>query len=173
MANTYTLIASATGNGSSGSVTFSSIPATYTDLKVVMSSRDSDTTSTANNTNIQFNGDTGSNYNSRTLVDLVGTVYSFSNTDTAISYLNHNSAGSSSTANTFDNTEIYIPNYLSSNQKSVSIDCVVENNSTLGYLWLTAGIWTGTSAITSIKISTGTGNYVTGSTFYLYGIKNS
>jgi hypothetical protein len=173
MANTYFLIASNTvGAGGAASVSFNSISNAFTDLILKYSSRDNDSTSTANNTLIRFNGST-SGYSFKTLADLAGTAYSYSNTDTAFSYLSHNSAGSNSTSNTFDNTEIYIPNYTSSNYKSISVDNIVENNNTYGYLWLTAGLWSNTAAITSISISSSGGSFVQYSSFYLYGIKNS
>ncbi len=59
MAATYTPIASATLAASTSSITFSSIPATYTDIVVVIN----DINSTGSfDTNIRFNGDSGSNY---------------------------------------------------------------------------------------------------------------
>jgi hypothetical protein len=68
MANTYELIEAQTLGTTATSVTFSSIPGTYTDLKLVASVR----TAWASDTNDQllefrFNGDTGSNYTYRQL----------------------------------------------------------------------------------------------------------
>ena len=72
---------------------------------------------------------------------------------------------------------IYIPNYTSSNAKSMSADSAREaNQATDNYLVLDAGLWNPASnvAITSIKISPRVGpNFVQYSTAYLYGIKNS
>jgi hypothetical protein len=78
------------------------------------------------------------------------------------------------TANTFGNGEIYIPNYAGSTQKSVSADAVAENNSaTYIYSALNAGLWTGTAAITSIKLLIPSYNFVQYSTAYLYGVSNA
>lgn len=81
-------------------------------------------------------------------------------------------------ANTFSNTEIYIPNYTSSNYKSVSSDSVQEaNDTTNNNMWLLAGLWSNTGAITQIDIgaddTSSSYNFLQYSTFTLYGIKNS
>jgi len=169
MANpTYNLIASqVVGSGGASSITFSSIPATYTDLKVVASCRD--TRAVVSNTlTIAFN--TGGTYSSK-LLEGSGSAASSSN-DTTGAVADINSA--SATANTFSNTEIYIPNYTSSNAKSFSADSVSETNGTTVYSSLIAGLWSGTGAITTIKLTPAvSASFVQYSTFYLYGINNS
>jgi hypothetical protein len=76
-----------------------------------------------------------------------------------------------STADTFGNTEMYIPNYTSSNFKSVSTDTVLENNASTVVTGMTAGLWSNTAAITSIDItSVFSGSLIANSTFTLYGI---
>lgn len=171
MPNTYTLIASNTvGSGGSASVTFSSIPSTYTDLLVKMSGRGSGTNS--NEIRLTFNSTT-SGYSNKTLYGSGSTAGSFS-TGTAYAYCGE-IAGASVTASTFSNTEIYIPNYASANYKSLSVDSVSENNSaTNNQLHLVADLWSNTAAITSITLGMdGAFVYSQYSTFYLYGIKNS
>jgi hypothetical protein len=79
----------------------------------------------------------------------------------------------SSTANTFDNSECYIPNYTGANYKLVSLDNAVDNNATAALLMLNAQLWSNTAAITSLTLALGAGNFMVNSTFYLYGIKNS
>ena len=56
----YESIASATGTGSSGTITFSSIPGTYQHLQIRINSRNDSTDGAT--TTMRFNGDTGSNY---------------------------------------------------------------------------------------------------------------
>jgi hypothetical protein len=171
MPNTMTLIASSTvGSGGAASIDFSSIPSTYTDLQILLSAR---TTRSGNNDFIQirFNGST-TNYSARFLYGS-STAQSF--TDTKI-YGYTSSAPS--TANTFGSLSYYVPNYLSSNNKSVSIDSVSENNASTAdsyALCLVAGLWSNTSAITSITLQplSGTDNFVQYSTAYLYGIIKS
>lgn len=83
---------------------------------------------------------------------------------------------SSFTANTFGNFEVYIPNYTSANNKSLSADSVTEDNASSVYgMSLVAGLWANTDAITSILVQdiAGGSNLAQYSTARLYGIKNS
>ena len=169
MANTYTLIASSTvGAGGASSIDFTSIPSTYTDLLLKVSSRSSDASVVAGIT-VQFNSDTTSgNY---TWKRLYGDGSSAPGSDSNFNFVLISAANN--TANTFGNGEIYISNYAGSSAKSISADSVSENNATNAYAILGAGKWSGTSAITSIKLVISAGNFVQYSTAYLYGIKNS
>ena len=170
MANpTMTLIGSpiTVGSGGVSSVTFSSIPATYTDLVVKVSSR---TDNTDTPIYIYFNSDTtNANYSVRRLL---GTGSAASSASFSAPYVIYADV-STYTASTFGNAEVYIPNYLVSANKSMSIDSVDENNATGAEAVLTAGLWSNTAAITTIKFQPLTGNFAQYSTFYLYGIKNS
>ena len=169
MATTYTLIASYAATGSVANIEFTSISATYTDLLVKVSSRSNrGGGQVSDGIAIQFNGST-SNLSMRYL-DGNGSSAG-SSTDTAIWT---RTSASGATASTFGNAEFYIPNYAGSTNKSVSIDGVSENNATSAFVMLTAGLWSNTAAITSIKIvSINAENLVEYSTAYLYGIKNS
>jgi len=75
------------------------------------------------------------------------------------------------TASTFASGEMYIPNYAGSNSKSFSADSVQETNASLAYSYLMAGLWSNSSAITSIALTPFTGNFAQYSTATLYGIK--
>jgi len=170
MANTYTLIASSTvGSGGSAYIEFSSIPSTYTDLCVVFSAR-SNRSADTDPINLELNGST-INDSSRYLYGDGSSAASGSSTSqTEIARM----PAANATASTFGNGLIYIPNYTSSNYKSSSGDSVTENNGTTAYAKLSAGLWSDTSAVTSVKITSQTGNnFVQYSTAYLYGIKNS
>jgi hypothetical protein len=67
--------------------------------------------------------------------------------------------------------EVYIPNYAGSAYKSISIDAVDENNASSAYSVLTAGLWSNTAAITSLRLTDNNGGYLQYTTAYLYGIK--
>jgi len=172
MANTFELIASSTvGLLGSASIDFNSIPSTYTDLLVKVSSRDG---RVANGTDvyISFNGST-SNLTMRRAYGDSSAAYSSSGSTGNIAI----EPSSTATINTFGNTEVYIPNYAGSNNKSYSADGVSENNATAAgsaFTQITAGLWSITSAITSISITPVSGNsFVQYSTAYLYGVKNA
>jgi hypothetical protein len=80
-------------------------------------------------------------------------------------------AGSINTSpSNFTNGSLYIPNYAGSNNKSFSVDEVYDQPSTAGYLNLIAGLWSSSSAITSIKIEAAS-SLTQNSTIYLYGVK--
>jgi hypothetical protein len=82
------------------------------------------------------------------------------------------SSSATATASTFGNIEYYIPNYTGSTYKSISMDSVAENNTTTAYAILEAGLWSDTSAINRINLtSENAANFVQHSTFHLYGIK--
>jgi hypothetical protein len=168
MANTYILIASSTVSSNTAGITFSSIPQTYTDLVIKASTRVT-ASATAWTVSLSFNGST-SNFSSIRLYGSgsgAGASYSAGNYGVA-------APGSTTTANTFNNGEIYISNYTSSNYKSYSNEDTSENNATEAYANLNAGLWSNTAAITSISLTAESPELlVTNSTFYLYGISNA
>jgi hypothetical protein len=168
MANTYTLIASSTvGSGGAANIEFTSIPATYTDLLLKLSSR-ADSAVNFYAVKFEFNSNT-SNYSSRYLYGTGSAVSSITSADSFSSYAN----GTNATASTFTSSEFYVPNYLVAQNKSYSIDYATENNATLAVAGITGGLWSNTSAITSIKLGLEGGNFAQYSTAYLYGISNS
>jgi len=169
MASKYTLIASSTvGSGGSATISFTSIPATYTDLKVVANAR-TDRASNNDWVKIGFNGSTSS-FTYREIEGDGSTVGSY----TGSGQLAFFATASSSTASTFGNAEVYIPNYTGANYKSYSVDTVTENNGTTAVASMNAGLWSNTAAITSIELTPNLGtNFVQYSTAYLYGISNS
>lgn len=176
MANTYTLISSNTLSSSAASVTFSSIPSTYTDLVIKLSARDSNAGTRQGKFRITFNSDSATNYSQTWMYgqpDASATPYSGQYTSNTVYYPpqgNGDSAGN--TSNTFTSMEIYIPNYLVSQNKPMSTVSATEDNATGSLLYADAGLWRNTAAITTISIVT-TGSYIAGSSFYLYGVKNS
>ena len=172
MPNTFELIASSTvGAGGTSAIDFTSIPSTYTDLCVVYSLRSDRAGQSITDTLMQFNGDTGSNYSSRRLYGS-GTAAASDNFGT-LAYVGYAPA-STATANTFGNSQVYIPNYAGSTTKSYSCDATQENNTTAAYQFLIAGLWNNTAAINRVRIFDANGtNYVQYSTAYLYGVKNA
>jgi len=169
MANTYTLIASSTvGSGGAAYVEFTSIPATYTDLLVRLSLR-SDQAAVYASSTILLNGSTA-NFTYKFVYGEGATAASFGGSTN----LSADQNGDTATASTFSNADFYIPNYLSSNYKSISQDSVTENNGTTAYAELGALLWSNSAAITSVRVSAAsTKLWKQYSTAYLYGISNS
>jgi len=159
------------GAAGAASVTFSGIPQTgYTDLVVRANMRSNVSGTYGTGLYLEFNGNAASAYTVRALEGYDSSASSYVTGPNT--FINAGGVvGTSQTANTFNNFEMYIPNYTSSNYKSTSIDNVEENNSATG--WdnnLAAVLWANTSAITSIKFTPNGGNFVQYSTFYLYGV---
>jgi hypothetical protein len=160
------------GSGGAANMEFTSIPATYTDLLVKISTRDTTTGVNWGNLQIQFNNSGGTAYSARLLYGNGSAALSASQTSQAnVSFLYSTSADA--TASTFSNGEVYIPNYASSNNKSFSADVVTETNGTTALAGMVAGLWANTAAITSIKLTPASGSLAQHSTATLYGISKS
>lgn len=173
---TFTLIQPAVtvGAGGAASIDFTAIPSTYTDLVLKVSVRSDRTAAVSDGLLLKFNG-SATGYSDRYLQGAgSGTpgsgVSPFGTTRIYTGEMNTNG----STASTFASFDIYIPNYTAAVNKSVSSDSVMEQNATTAYATLAAGLWSNTSAITSIQLTfTNSTNFVQYSTAYLYGVSNA
>lgn len=180
MPSSRILIASNTLTGTAASVTFSSIPSTYTDLVLKVSARSNTGGSFQNYLRLRINtssalssatylagsGSAASSFNN----SLIGSTGFYPITNAANNKVS-NSSGN--TASTFDNVEIYIPSYTVTQNKPLGMFGVAENNTTEAYVVAGAGLERSTSAITQLQLLTDGGNFVSGSSFFLYGLKNS
>lgn len=151
------------GANGAASITFSDIPQTFTDLKLLVTARSSST-----NEDITVTLNSGSSYASRRLLG-TGTATA---SDSAYPQSLLRATSSSDTANTFSSGELTIPNYASANAKSLSGDSVSENNGSRAIQMLAAGSWTGTSAVTSITLTIAGQNFAQYSSATLIGIKS-
>lgn len=177
MANTYTLISSTTVSGTTTTgITFSSIPSTYTDLVLKISAKSDNTASDSDLIQIQFSSNTSTVY-SRTGLNGNGagaSSFTLANASSIYANSSSNSSGPNITANTFSSAEIYIPNFQASVSKPVLGFGAQESNWANPNMTLVAGLTRDTSPISSIYLFLNNGpNFVAGSTFYLYGIKNA
>jgi hypothetical protein len=169
---TYTLISSNVLTSSAASVTFSSIPATYTDLVLRVSARDT-SDSAISEIIMRINGETGyPTIYSNTY--LLGDGSSASSGRASNSYTRYiiNEPGTGYTSSTFNSLEIYIPSYNASQNKPMSIISATETNASGAYMVANAMLRSNTAAITEIALSSYT-TFVSGSSFYLYGISNA
>jgi hypothetical protein len=156
------------GSGGVAGVTFNNVPQTFTDLKIVISSRGA----SANFTDVLPLGFNGIYNLSATWLQGYNGAASSDRVTTASAYgVYIREPSSTATASTFSNTEIYIPNYTSSNYKSFIVDDIEENNSSTNYYTrLGAGLIPTTSAITTLNFYISNGAIVQYSTFSVYGI---
>ena len=166
MATTCKLIAKNVLGSDTSSVTFSSIPATYTDLYIVSSARSS-FASAAITAKLRFNGaGSDTNHSCRRLYGTGAAAVSDTQSFCQLGTI----GGSTVTTDTFSVMEGYIPNYAGGAAKSIATASATENNSATAYILLMANLWNDTSAITSIEILGTSGNFKAGSSFFLYGI---
>jgi hypothetical protein len=170
MATTYVpVVPSQTLSSASATVTFSSIPATYTDLVLVM-------TPAANidsqNVQIQFNGDTGSNYS---YVGLKGNGTTAGVTrGTSLTAINLTDAIGTTTVLNGQIIICNIMNYANTTTFKTVINKSVSNSGTYNGVELMTGLWRSTAAINSIVIKQGsTPTFSAGSTFTLYGVASA
>ena len=165
--SSYESIATASGTGSSGTITFSSIPQDYTHLEIRQISRVSVASSDCN---LRFNGDTASNYSWHRLMgsgSASSAAAGVSNTYIELPATSY----SSLLSNTYGASVTSILDYANTNKfKTVRSLGGFEDNSS-GLVLFCSGNWRSTSAVTSISLITGSGFWTTDTRFALYGIK--
>ena len=175
---TYKLIESQVLGSSAASVTFSAIPATYTDLVLKWSCRTNSSSSYYNsNLEMLVNGSATSIY-SYTLIRGNGSGASASAQNAAANTYLPITAGANNdtaTANTFASGEVYLPNYNSTAAyKPFSIFAVTETNAAVYPLIIgQASLINSTSPITSLTVTAAGWSFVANSSFNLYGISNT
>ena len=165
---TYKLISTVTvSTATSATFEFTSIPATFDDLAIKLSSK-TNNASDYDYMVIRFNGSTSS-LSARFLYAVPPSTVA-SSAPTNIQF----ATNANNLTSVFSNSELYIPNYAGNTNKSVSIDSVSEGNVASTTLGITAGLWSNTAAITSISFhpinGTAFNQYSSAS---LYGIKKS
>ena len=160
---TYEPITTQTLTATATSVTFSSIPQTYTDLVCVVVNR---VTTGVSYNQFNFNSDTGTNY-SRTQMSGSGSAAAsirFTNETTTYPF----ATAMTTTANAFDTNVAHIFNYSNTTTYKTILG---RGNNAGDNTGLSACLWRSTAAITSITITSYASTFVAGSTFTLYGIK--
>lgn len=154
MSITYEKIATTTASGGSTSVTLSSIPATYTDLILIMSGSNS----APSDLRMRFNGDTGSNYSATVLYGDGGSANSFRESNQTSFY-----GAFSSEANNIINIQNY--------SNTTTYKTAITRANVGSYVMSMVQLWRSTSAINSVTLYVTSGSYNSGVTFTLYGIK--
>ena len=164
MAKTYEPISTQTLGSAAASVTFSSIPQTYTDLVLVCNIAQA---AGNNSLRYRFNGDTGSNYSDTKLSG-----------DGASASSGRDTSQTSGTIYVTGSTTIetnYIVQFMNYSNATTYKTVLGRSNRASSEVGVDVGLWRSTSAITQIDLAMGgsfpTNNFATGSTFALYGIK--
>ena len=153
---TYVALATTTLASATGSITFSSIPATYRDLVLVVSFQ----TSTDTSLFVRFNSDSGSNYS---LVRMWGTGSSTASDSQTQTYADMEAGTTSGQINT---SILQIMDYSATDKHKTILYRSNQNLVAAG-----AQRWANTSAINNISIDTSIGTFNVGTTFSLFGIE--
>lgn len=173
----YESIATVTvGSGGQSTISFTSIPSTFTHLQIRTFARTTRNSSTGDFYAIRFNSDSGANY-------IVGhqlygdgtTTGSFFNGASGNQIYIERIPALNSTANVFGAINIDILDYKNTNKyKTTRALGGWDNNGTTSQIAFASGAWMSTTAISSISITSGTiSNFVEYSSFALYGIKGA
>ena len=158
MPQTYEPIATTTLSTAASDITFSTIPGTYTDLILVVNGYQT----VDDNVFLQFNGDTGTNYSATIL-------YGNGSTVTATRLSSSNEIRLGGIGNSDGGNAIYSIQNYSNNTTNKTV--LGRTNFPSSLVQTRVGLWRSTSAITSIKVASLSGNFVSGCTFTIYGIK--
>ena len=166
--NYYSIATATVTSGGATTITFSSIPSTYTHLQIRGFSKDSRTNANTGFT-MQINSDSGTNYSNHQ-VSGDGTTaagYGLAN-DTSIGI--GNSAGGSN-ANIFGAQIVDVLDYANTNKYKTIRTLGGHDENGSGYLGLFSGNWRNTTAITSLTILPLVANFAQYTSFALYGVK--
>jgi len=173
-------IATASGTGSSATITFSSIPSTYQHLQIRAITKGAGTSASYGSIRLELNSDTGSNYSYHYMRGISSSV---SATGAA------SQTGITTSGNFFPDS--YSPdftNIVGSFLLDIHDYASTTKNKTIRYIGgcdyntvgtsvisIGSGLWINTASITSISITQagGAGNWSTSAQFALYGIKGA
>lgn len=158
------------GSGGSASITFSSIPATYTHLQIRCLMQETQAGTDWDNFNAVFNSDTGANYTRHFLEGNGATVTAFGAANRSAAFVGMVSR-SGAGASVFGTNIIEILDYANSNKYKTVRSLAGFDRNGGGSVGLFSSAWLSTSAITSIVLTADSGsNFSQYSSFALYGI---
>ena len=163
--NSYESIATTTLGSATASVTFSSIPATYTHLQIrgfARSTVDSQLDTT-------FNSDTGANYSYHSILGYGSGVEASGGANTTKIIME----AMTNTASVFTGYIIDILDYANTNKYKTTRNLAGFDSNGGGRVSLNSGNWRNTNAITSVTLTARDTTFAQYSQFALYGIKGS
>lgn len=170
----YDSIATSTvGSGGTASVTFSSIPSTYTHLQIRWLAQCTNSGQAPENMGFRFNSDTGANY-TRHYIDTDGTTVT-AGANTGLSQAYSVLAQTSSTyPSAFSTGYMDILDYANTNKYTTTRSLAgIEYNGSGSNIQFTSDLWLNTAAVTTINIRPLSGSFKEYSSFALYGIKGN
>lgn len=169
----YESIATSISDGNTNTITFNSIPQTFTHLQIRSTIRLS-VNGISQMNKLRFNGDTGANYDWASVSGASHVPIAAADTSPGDTYIfcNH-SVGNTASANLFNASIIDILDYTNTNKNTTTRESggFTSNGGSEEQVRITGGGWRNTAAITSITLTTGDGNFMNNSRIALFGIK--
>ena len=161
------------GSGGASSIEFTSIPGTYQHLQIRMLQKFTTTSGIISNARMRFNSDTGNNYARHNLYGTGSAAFAYGESSMGYAFVGWPLDSSATTSSTFSAAVVDLLDYASTSKtKTVRVLHGNEaNNSSYGNVGVSSALWNSTSAITTITLTSDTGNWAQYSTAALYGIK--
>lgn len=157
------------GAGGSSGVTFSSIPATYSQLQIRFTGR-SLYAGPNDSILVRFNSDSGANYVIHRLYGDGSAPGSQAFTSQTYTICGDMPAGTASSSTTVGTSVIDVFDYNSANKTKTTKILSGRDENGLGYIWFNTGLWNNTAAITSVTVLAANGNLAQHSHVALYGV---
>lgn len=166
----YDSIATTTLGSTTATVTFSSIPATYTHLQIRCLTRSTEV-AVGDNVYMQLNGSSASSYAWHRLLGSGAAASASTNSGVTLGLISIN-AGSTAGANIFGAAIIDILDYTNTNKNRTVRGLGGSDENGSGYVAYQSVGYFNTTAVTSITLGT-SASFAQNSTFALYGIKGA
>lgn len=167
----YDSIATTTLSSTTASITFSSIPATYTHLQLRLIGRSNRTGTTTDYLEMNFNSDAGANYAFHQLLGDGATASGDSGASQNYAIVSRISTADSS-ASMFGGIVIDILDYANTSKYKTSRSLGGTDQNGSGRIHLNSGLWMNTAAITTLVIKPSSANsFVQYTSAALYGVK--
>lgn len=167
MPKTYDPVASTTLRAAASEITFSSIPSTYNDLVICIYGRSTDGGASWRDVRVQFNNDSSGSYSRTNLYADNSGVFTNRSTNETSFYLACISAGQSASG-IFGFGLLQVYQYTNTNFFKTA---TLLSSRGAADAWRTVNMWRSTSAITSMRFFPNVGNFDTGTSISIYGIK--
>jgi hypothetical protein len=166
--NSYESIATLSGTGASGTISFTSIPSTFSHLQLRVLGR-SDSAAAAGTITVYPNGNTTAANYARHRLSTDGATVTAAGAGSGLMQLGRVTAASAA-ANIMGVTIIDIVDYASTTKYKTFRSFSGHDQNGSGDLWITSGLYMSLTAINRVDLVIG-GNWTTATTIGLYGIK--
>ena len=164
-------IATVTASGSSATLSFTSIPGTYTHLQLRGIAANTTAGTGFNSVGLTFNSDSSSSYTRHLLYGTGASAYAYGATTNTVWYIGGNDFPRAGYTSIFGAQIVDILDYANTNKyKTCRAISGVDVNGA-GEADFSSSVWIKTTAITSIELTSSSGNFASGTTYALYGLK--